>query len=115
MGAPVQKQPVKSDKKLKGCVQSEGGKYLLKQEHGKTIALGGSQDLPSHVGHTVTVHGNYMSNAATESAAMSDGVSKSAGAFMVSKIDMVADVCSAGKGDKGAKESDNGKPSAGHK
>lgn len=110
--APVQKQPVKTEKKLKGCIQSEGGKYLLKEDHGKTVALGGSQELPSHLGHTVTVHGNYMSNAATGNAATSSG---SSAAFMVSKIDLVSDTCNAGQVDKGMKAPENGKPSPGHK
>ena len=40
----------KGEKKLKGCIQSEGGKYVLQDKHGKDVALAGSADLASHVG-----------------------------------------------------------------
>src|SRR5438445_7847682 len=39
-----------SEKKLKGCVQSQGGQYVLETKKGKQVALTG-QDVSAHVGH----------------------------------------------------------------
>src|SRR5215470_13371632 len=55
----------KGEKKMKGCIQSEGGKFMLQDKHGKDVALTGSQDFGSHVGHTVTVHGTFAGGADT--------------------------------------------------
>lgn len=90
------------EKKLKGCISSQGGTYTLQTKHGKEVALAGSADLASHVGHTVAVYGAY-SNAVsgattpTASAAPTDGTehnnSATGGQFVVSKIEMVSDTC----------------------
>lgn len=95
----------KGEKKLKGCIQSEGGQFMLQDKHGKSTVLTGSQELSSHVGHTVTVHGTYAGGGAS-------GVSSGTSAkdeFTVSKIDMVSDSCKE-KADK-SKDHDNSKPS----
>src|ERR1700681_2224182 len=47
------------EKRLKGCLVSEGGKYMLQEKRGKEIALAGSQEMGSHVGHTVMAHGTF--------------------------------------------------------
>lgn len=108
------------EKKLKGCIQSQGGSYVLEEKHGKTVALTGSSDLSSHVGHTVTVHGRYSSGTDNGSAS---SVSTGAGAgssttgasgaeqFVVSKIDMVSESCKMDK-DKSShdKSSDQSNP-----
>jgi hypothetical protein len=80
--------------KVKGCIRSEGGSYVLEDGHGKTFALNSTEDLSAHVGHEVVVHG-------TESAGGGSAVSGgSAGAgektINVSKIDMVSDTCKMG-------------------
>src|SRR6266550_7718322 len=72
----------KGEKKLKGCIQSESGKYVLQDKHGKDVALSGSQDFASHVGHTVTVHGAFANGAdasSSASATSSGGMSASNG------------------------------------
>lgn len=104
------------EKKLKGCIESEGGKFVLEESKSKEVALTGSQDFSSHVGHTVVVHGNYgaASNSGTETAATSGNAGEQ---FMVSKIDMVSDTCKDKDKDKGSKNDtnkDQSKPSPYH-
>jgi hypothetical protein len=98
----------RGEKKLKGCIQSQGGSYALQDKHGKTIALTGSSDLASHVGHTVAVHGRFSSgsdSAAGSSVSASGGASATgAEQFVVSKIDMVSDSC---KMDKNGHDKDH--------
>src|SRR5882724_3765421 len=112
----------KGEKKLKGCIQSEGGKYILQDKHGKDVALTGSQDFASHVGHTVTIHGTFASGSdasssggASPTASGSGGMSASTGQqFMVSKLDMVSETCGSEKGkatkDKDKEQDNNSKP-----
>jgi hypothetical protein len=103
----------KGEKKLKGCIQSQGGKYVLQDRHGKEVALSGSQDFASHVGHTVTVHGTYAggSDASAGAAAASSNSAMSGDQFLVSKLDMVSESCSMDKGKNSSKDhSDSGKP-----
>lgn len=90
----------KGEKKLKGCIQSEGGKFILQEKNGKTVELTGS-DVSAHVGHTVTVHGTPGA-AAGSSASLPAGTgtpSASSGGeqFNVTKIDMVSESCSMDK------------------
>jgi hypothetical protein len=112
----TQKQgQMNGERKLKGCILSQGGSYTLQTKHGKEVPLTGSADFASHVGHTVTVHGTYESKssvaAPTASAAPTGSTADNStpnGAFMVSKVDMVSESCkdnnkdsSKMKGDKG--------------
>ena len=76
----------KGEKKLKGCIQSEGGQTVLKEKSGKTVALTG-QDLSAHVGHEVAVKGSWA-GAGDTSAASSGG-----GQFTVSSVDMISETC----------------------
>jgi hypothetical protein len=112
----------KGEKKLKGCIESEGGKYVLREKNGKEVALTGSEDLSSHVGQTVTVHGTYASGSDASSAtgtssttmgtSSSGSMSSGGDQFMVSKIDMVSQSCSMDKGKTSSKNrDDSGKPS----
>src|SRR5947209_1101925 len=55
----------KGEKKLKGCIESQGGQYVLQEKGGKQVELTGSADLASHVGHQVTVHGTYSGSSAS--------------------------------------------------
>ncbi len=109
----------KGEKKLKGCVQSEGGKYMLQDKHGKDVALSGSQDFASHVGHTVTVHGTFAngSEASSGMSATSNGEASAGQQFVVSKLDMVSESCNMDKGKNKDKEQDNNysKPNPNHK
>jgi hypothetical protein len=98
----------KGEKKIKGCIRSENGKYVLESKHHKMISLTGSEDFAPHVGHTVTVHGSFL-NASKSTGAMTENTgtgtsstgAPSAGAssggggsdFQVTKMDMVSDSC----------------------
>lgn len=81
------------EKKLKGCVQSQGGQYMLETKKGKMVALTG-QDLSAHVGHEVEVKGTWdkgMSATSSGSAGASDKT------LNVTEVKMISDTCS-GKG-----------------
>ena len=66
----------KGEKKLKGCIESENGKFVLENKHGKEITLTG-QDLSAHVGHQVVVHGAFQSGmAASASGENADEIRK---------------------------------------
>ena len=109
----------KAERKLKGCVQSQGGQYVLETKKGKAINLTG-QDVSAHVGHEVAVKGNFESAGAGMSPS-SSGNSAGAGekTFNVSNVEMISDTCSAGKnkgssGNMGTGASPNGtSPSSG--
>jgi hypothetical protein len=100
------------EKKLKGCLLSEGGKYVLQERRGRTIALAGSQELGSHVGHTVTARGTFLTGDANNRSSMT----ASHQIFAVSKLDMVSDSCGFDKTRIAQQTFDaNGKPSPYHK
>ncbi len=76
----------KGDRTITGCIRSNNGKYRLESKH-KMIWLTGAEDLASHVGHTVSAHGSFLSSTGTSSAGLGSD-------FQVKQIDMVADSCS---------------------
>ncbi len=80
------------EKKLKGCVQSQGGQYVLETKKGKTVALAG-QDMSAHVGHEVAVKGTWESGT---SSAASTGASGSEKTFNVTKVEHISDTCKSG-------------------
>jgi hypothetical protein len=91
---PNATKPDKGEKKLKGCIQSQGGQYVLETKKGKTVALTG-QDVSAHVGHEVSVKGSWESSASAGA-----GVSSSSGSaagsektFNVASVDMISDTC----------------------
>jgi hypothetical protein len=93
-------QTEKGEKKIKGCVQSQGGQYVLENKHGKAIALAG-QDVSAHVGHEVAVKGTWQN---AGSAGMSQSSSGNAGAertFNVTDVQMISESCG-GKASKGS-------------
>jgi len=112
------KAEAKDNKKIKGCLQNAGGKYMIQDKHGKQIALGGSQDFSSHVGHTVVAHGTFAngSDSSSGGTAMSTSGAPSADQFMVTKLDMISESCTGEKG-KPAKDNDHdlGKPTPNRK
>lgn len=100
------------EKKLKGCLLSEGGKYVLQERRGRAIALAGSQELGSHVGHTVTARGTFLTGEANNRSSMT----ASHQIFAVSKLEMVSDSCGFDKTRLAQQTFDaNGKPSPYHK
>ena len=88
-----------TEKTLKGCIESSGRQFTLKDKRGKQVALNGSQDFPSHVGHTVMVHGSYTTGSDPSSVTPSSTNSGmgSEQQFMVTKLDLVSENCSAPK------------------
>ena len=99
------------DHKLKGCLESEAGSYMLREKSGKEIALTGSADLSQYANHEVAVHGDWSTGASAPASTTSD-MSKSGGSsekqFTVEKVDSLSDTC------KGAKKADqnNANPSS---
>jgi hypothetical protein len=89
-------------RKLRGCIESVNGKYLLKEKSGRQEVLAGDgQDFASHVGQLVWVNGNSTSGPSTTRA------------LVVSKLETVSDRCALdpAKTDQAA----NTKPSPYHK
>lgn len=81
----------KGEKKLKGCVQSQGGQYVLESKKGKEFPLAG-QDVSAHVGHEVEVKGTWESG--SSASATSSGAGASAGkTFNVTDVKMISDTC----------------------
>jgi hypothetical protein len=76
----------KGDRTIKGCLRSSGGKYTLESEHQKPVWLTGSEDLSSHVGQLVVVHGSFISSTEPSSGGQAHN-------FQVKQVDMVADRC----------------------
>jgi hypothetical protein len=95
MGQEQTNNTTKSERKLKGCVQSQGGQYVLETKKGKDVALTG-QDVSAHAGHEVAVHGTWekggsMSQSSTGTASSSEKT------FNVSSVDMISDTCGKAK------------------
>ena len=101
-GAPAEK----AEKKMRGCVQSQGGQYVLEGKKGKTVALTG-QEVSAHVGHEVWVKGTWESGGA--GAGVSSGASEKT--FNVTSVDMISDTCG-GKNSKGNSGSTGTSPSS---
>jgi hypothetical protein len=86
-------------KKLKGCIQSQGGMYMLQTKHGKDVMLSG-QDVSAHVGHEVTLHGMWSGGGMSGMSGTSGTASSSGKSFNVTSVDMISETCSIGKGSK---------------
>jgi hypothetical protein len=78
--------------KLKGCVQSQGGQYVLETKKGKMVALTG-QDVSAHVGHEVQVKGTWASGNMSQSSTGNTGEKT----LNVTDVKMISDTCG-GKG-----------------
>jgi hypothetical protein len=81
------------EKKIKGCVQSQGGQYMLETKKGKTVALAG-QDVSAHVGHEVEVKGTWEKGMSATSSGSTGSSDKT---LNVTEVKMISDTCS-GKG-----------------
>ncbi len=103
----------KSEKKLKGCVQSSGGQFVLETKKGKAVALTG-QDVSAHVGHEVSVKGTWESGGAgaSSSSASSGSAAGSEKTFNVASVDMISESCG-GKSSKGETKGGYGSSSTG--
>jgi hypothetical protein len=89
----------KGDKKIRGCIRSENGNYMLESKHHKMITLTGSEDFAPHVGHTVTLYGTFLPGPAAGAGAENAGTTAGASSagqgsnFQVSKMYMVSESC----------------------
>ena len=122
----------KGEKKLKGCIESENGKFVLESKHGKEITLTG-QDVSAHVGHQVVVHGTFQNSMAASASGETAGTAASAGStstsstgttagstdtkakagqeFNVTSVDMVASTCKDKDKDKAGEKHEHDKSS----
>ena len=115
----------KGEKKLKGCIESENGKYVLEAKHGKEITLTG-QDVSAHVGHQVVVHGSFQGSMAASASGETPGTAASTSStstsstdmkakagqeFSVSSVDMVASTCKDKDKDKAGEKHEHDKSS----
>jgi len=102
--------------KVKGCIRSEGGKFLLEDAHGRMYSLNTTEDLSAHVGHEVVIHGTVsgngssmnksdMSKSDTSNSSMSSSAAGGNKEIAVTKVDMVSETCKLGG--KHAKTSSN--------
>src|SRR5205814_6570760 len=86
-----EKGEAKGEKKLKGCLKSEGGQSVLEEKSGKTVNLTGS-DVSAHNGHEVAVHGTWEGGAsAAASSSSGAATAKSGKTFNVTSVDMISD------------------------
>jgi len=93
---PNQKANETSGKTLKGCVESQGGQYMLETKKG-SIPLTG-QDVSAHVGHEVKVKGAWEKAGSAASTESNSGA-MSGKSFNVASVDMVSENCKVkGKG-----------------
>jgi hypothetical protein len=96
------KTEAKGEKKVKGCIKSEGGQSVLEEKSGKTVNLTGS-DVSAHNGHEVTVHGTWEGGASAAASSSSGAATAKAGkTFYVTSMDMISDSCTGGKTKGGA-------------
>jgi Protein of unknown function (DUF5818) len=95
-GSMSQGSAAKGEKqhKVKGCIRSEGGSYVLEDAHGRTYSLNSTEDLSAHVGHEVVIHGSEGPAAGSAVSGGSAGAGEKA--ITVSKVDMVSDTCKMG-------------------
>jgi hypothetical protein len=96
----------KGEKKLKGCVQSQGGQFILETKKGKTVSLTG-QDVSAHVGHEVEVKGTWASgsSSAVSAGSSSDSSEKT---FNVASVQMKSESCGGKHHDNAAAGSSTG-------
>jgi hypothetical protein len=92
-GSMGNNQAEKGEKKLKGCVQAQGGPATLETKKGKEIALTG-QDVSAHNGHEVEVKGTWAGGSMSQTSAGSSGDKT----FNVTDVKMISETC------KGSKE-----------
>src|SRR5438128_1291960 len=96
MGAE-NKGEAKGEKKLKGCIKTEGGQSVLEEKSGKTVNLTGS-DVSAYNGHGVTVHGTWEGGTSAAASSSSGAATAKAGkTFNVTSVDMISDSCTGGK------------------
>jgi len=103
MGQDQTSNTTKSERKLKGCVESQGGQYVLETKKGKDIALTG-QDVSAHAGHEVAVKGTWEKGGSM-SQTSGGTASSNEKTFNVSRVDMISDTCG---GKSKSKSSDTG-------
>lgn len=77
--------------KIKGCVESQGGQYMLATKKGKDIPLTG-QDVSAHAGHEVALTGTWEKNNGMSSASTGNAGASSK-TFNVTEVKMISETC----------------------
>jgi hypothetical protein len=88
------------EKKISGCLRQEKEKFALENAYGKKIWLSGPENFASHVGHKVTLSGNFSTTSASSNS--SAHRSNQGTDFQVTKMEMVSPTCEIEKS-KGSK------------
>jgi len=101
----------KGEKKLKGCVQSQGGQFILETKKGKSVSLTG-QDVSAHVGHEVEVKGTWGSGSSSAASAGSSSDSSDK-TFNVASVQMKSESCGGKHHDNAAAGSSTGSSPSG--
>jgi hypothetical protein len=93
-GATANPNSNKGEKKIKGCVESQNGQYVLLTKKGN-VALAG-QDVSAHVGHEVSLKGTWDNSGANANAsptASSSGGEALSKTFNVTEVKMESEQC----------------------
>jgi hypothetical protein len=88
---------------MEGCLTREQSDYVLQSKDAGRVKLSASEDLSSSVGHEVRVHGSGQASSTASGSSNQSPTSSMSGSsdsgqdrtFNVSKVDKVADTCSA--------------------
>ena len=94
-------RPTHGNRSLEGCVQSQGGQYVLETARGKNIPLTGI-DVSTHSGQEVSLQGNWSHESGTTTA----GTPTNAGStgaehvFNVTKVKKISGTCKASPSSK---------------
>ena len=94
----------KGEKKLKGCVSSQGSQATLETKKGKEVALSG-QDVSAHNGHEVELKGMWESGSMSQSSAGAGSSGEKT--FNVTEVKMISETCKGSK-EKGSSSMGNG-------
>ena len=86
-GSTANTNSTKGEKKLKGCVESQNGQYVLETKKGP-VSLAG-QDVSAHVGHEVSLKGMWENSGSTATSTSS----ASHGTFNVTDVKMESEQC----------------------
>lgn len=98
-----------SEHTLKGCVQSQGGSYVLETKKGKDVALAG-QDVSAHTGHEVALKGMWEGGSSNMTSTSSNTSGSAEKTFNVTSVKMISETCK-GKSSSNTGNMGNSSPS----
>jgi hypothetical protein len=109
--APTSAAGIAGEQVLQGCIGSHNNRYVLNESRGETVPLLNTHDLAPYVGHAVALYGNFAAEDAGGVRPSNSGSTAAGNAehssppFVVTKIDVVSEICSIDKRNPGAKPS----------